>query len=106
MLTIDYNSRYSIRRTSAFDDWMAGLPDARTRVRLAKRLARFELGLPGDTVHVGAGVFEMREFFGPGWRMYFTFRGRHMVVLLAGGDKSTQRQDIARAIELAGTVED
>lgn len=60
----------------------------------------------GDVKPVGEGVWEMREFFGPGWRMYFVQRGAVLIVMLGGGDKLTQAADIAKAIALAGTLED
>lgn len=60
----------------------------------------------GDVNPVGRGVFEMREFFGPGWRMYYVQRGAVLIVMLGGGDKSTQAVDIAKAMELASDLED
>jgi putative addiction module killer protein len=60
----------------------------------------------GDVKPVGDGVFEMREHFGPGWRIYYTPRGKEIIVLLGGGQKSTQNTDIAKAIRLAGSIED
>jgi len=96
---------YKVIRTPAFDAWMRSQPDSPTRVRLARRIARLQLGLFGDIAHVGEGVFELREFFGPGWRMYYTVRGGYLVVLLTGGDKSTQRNDISRALALAKALE-
>ena len=72
------------------------------RNRAAAR--QHEKGLLGDPALVGEGVWEMRQFFGPSWRMYFVDRGGALVVMLGGGDKSTQAQDIARAIELASTL--
>lgn len=60
----------------------------------------------GDVKPVGGGVFEMREHFGPGWRMYYTRRGEVLIVVLGGGEKSTQAADIARAIKLAATLEE
>jgi putative addiction module killer protein len=60
----------------------------------------------GDGKPVGEGVWEMREFFGPGWRMYYVQRGTVLIVMLGGGDKSTQAADIAKAIALAGKLED
>ena len=59
------------------------------------------LGNPGDAKHVGEGVSELRLGFGPGYRIYYTQRGREVVILLAGGDKSTQQKDIEKAVELA-----
>lgn len=63
-------------------------------------------GLLGDVKPVGEGVYEMRENFGPGWRMYYIQRGATLVVMLGGGDKSTQKTDIAKAIALAASLED
>ena len=77
-----------------------------TRRRLGRRLEKAQRGSLGDVKPVGEGVWEMREFFGPGWRMYFVQRGAVLIVMLGGGDKSTQAADIARAIALAGTLED
>lgn len=96
---------FVIKRTPEFDAWFLGLKDSVTRKRLALRLRKAELGNLGDTKPVGEGVFEMREFFGPSWRMYAVQRGQVLVVMLGGGDKSTQAQDIARAITLSRTIE-
>jgi putative addiction module killer protein len=60
----------------------------------------------GDVRPIGEGVFEMREHFGPGWRMYYVQRGAVLIVMLGGGDKSSQSADIAKAVKLAATVED
>jgi len=80
------------------------LRDGLTRKRLRVRLRKAELGNLGDVRHVGEDVWEMREFFGPGWRMYYTLRGGVLVVMLCGGDKTTQQADIARAIEMAQSL--
>jgi putative addiction module killer protein len=85
---------------------LKGLKDSLTRQRLNKRLRKATLGNLGDVQAVGEGVFEMREHFGPGWRMYFVQRGQTLVVMLGGGDQSTQQGDIARAIALANSLED
>jgi len=77
------------------------MSDAQTRIRLNKRLDKVQRGLLGDVAPVGEGVFEMREFFGPGWRMYYVQQGDVLIVMLGGGDKSTQQADIAKAIALA-----
>lgn len=77
-----------------------------TRRRLARRLEKAQAGNLGDVKPVGESVFEMREHFGPGWRMYYVQRGAALIVMLGGGDKSTQAADIAKAITLAATVED
>lgn len=97
---------YVIKRTTAFSDWLKRLKDPQTRQRLNVRLRKAMRGNLGDVRRVGPGVFEMREHFGPGWRMYYARRGKELIVLLAGGDKSTQAADIARAIELADQLED
>jgi len=77
-----------------------------TRQRLNKRLLKLSLGNLGDIAPVGEGVLEMREHFGPGWRMYCIVRGQTLVIMLGGGDKSTQSKDIRQAIELAPQLED
>lgn len=97
---------YSIKRTDEFAGWLDGLKDRMTRVRLNRRLDRTLLGSLGDVKPVGAGVFEMREHFGAGWRMYYVQRGEVLIVMIGGGEKSTQTGDIARAIKFASTMED
>jgi putative addiction module killer protein len=93
-----------IETTEAFDAWLIGLRDAMTRRRLLVRLRKASLGNLGDVKPVGEGVFEMREFFGPGWRMYYVQRGQVLIVMLGGGDKATQQADIAAAIALSRTL--
>ena len=97
---------YTIYQLPEFDVWLSGIKDGMTRRRLGRRLEKAQRGSLGDVKPVGEGVWEMREFFGPGWRMYFVQRGAVLIVMLGGGDKSTQAADIARAIALAGTLED
>ncbi len=92
---------YSVVETEAFSDWLAGLKDTHTRIRLARRLNKARLGNLGDTKPVGDGVFEMREFFGPGWRMYYVERSGALLFMLGGGDKVSQTKDIQRAKKLA-----
>ena len=82
-------------------DWLNGLKDTVTRMRLIKRLQRAGLGNLGDVKPVGEGVYEMREFFGPGWRMYYVQQGDVLLIMLGGGDKSSQQRDIERAIQLS-----
>jgi putative addiction module killer protein len=77
-----------------------------TRQRLNKRLLNLSLGSLGDIAPLGEGVLEMREHFGPGWRMYCIVRGQTLVIMLGGGDKSTPSKDIRQAIELAQQLED
>lgn len=97
---------FTIKRTDAFAAWLDGLKDRATRVRLNRRIDRAGRGQLGDVKPVGHGVVEMREHFGPGWRMYYVQRGSVLIVMLGGGDKSTQSDDIAKAIDLAATIED
>lgn len=97
---------YTVKRLEEFSDWLKGLKDGLTRLRLIKRLRKVQLGNLGDVESVGEGVYEMREHFGPGWRMYFVQRAGVLIVMVGGGDKSTQQTDINRAIELAKALED
>lgn len=97
---------YTIRRHPIFADWLDRLKDKPTRVRLIRRLEKAAKGNLGDVGPVGEGVSEMREHFGPGWRMYFVQHGTALVVMLGGGDKSTQERDIKAAIALSKTLED
>lgn len=91
----------TIRRTSVFQSWIDGLRDVRAVARIAKRIDRLALGNPGDVKPVGDGVSEMRIDYGPGYRVYFTTQGRQIVILLCGGDKSSQERDIRAAKALA-----
>ena len=76
-----------------------------TSIRLAVRLDKAQRGIFGDVKPVGDGVFEMREFFGPGWRMYYVQRGGVLIVMLGGGEKSSQSKDISSAKKLAGSLD-
>jgi putative addiction module killer protein len=96
---------YTIKQLPQFSDWLKGLKDGMTRQRLIKRLRKASLGNLGDVEPVGDGVFEMREHFGPGWRLYYVVREKTIVIMLGGGDKSTQQADIHRAIEFAKSLE-
>ena len=90
-----------IRTTSQFDRWFGGLRDLRSRVRIQAGIDRLSLGHMGDVKPVGQGVFELRIHFGPGFRVYFVEKKGQWIILLAGGDKSTQDRDIVRAHQLA-----
>jgi putative addiction module killer protein len=94
-----------VRQTTRFATWLAGLRDDRARARILKRLDRAQAGNLGDVSPVGEGVSEMRIFYGPGYRVYFVQRGSELIVLLCGGDKSTQGADIEDAKALAREVE-
>lgn len=96
----------SIKRTDEFNDWLNGIRDGLTQRRLVKRLRKATLGSLGDVTPVGDGVFEMREHFGSGWRMYYIQRGSVLIVMLGGGDKSTQTADIAKAVKLAAMIKE
>ena len=97
---------FSIKRTEDFNTWLLGLADGVTHRRLLARLRKATLGNLGDVRPVGSGVFEMREHFGPGWRMYYIQRGAVLIVMLGGGDKSTQTADIAKAVKHAALIEE
>ena len=97
---------HSIRALPEFTVWLNGLKDRVTRLRLARRLDKVQNGNLGDVKPVGDGVFEMRENFGPGWRMYYVKRGSTIIIMLGGGDKSSQAADITKAIELASHIEE
>ncbi len=90
--------------TEVFDDWFAALRDMRAKVRIQARIDRAELGNFGDCEPVGEGVSELRIHHGPGYRVYFVQRGLEVVILLAGGDKSSQAKDIKLARELARSL--
>ena len=90
-----------VRQTEVFAIWLRGLRDHRARARIQVRIDRLLLGLVGDAKSVGEGISELRIDYGPGYRVYFTQRGRELIILLAGGDKRTQDRDIKNAIQLA-----
>ena len=90
-----------IRETEVYANWFSQLRDRQARARIDVRIRRLSLGNPGDAKPVGEGVSELRIDYGPGYRVYFIQRGAMMIVLLAGGDKSTQNRDIQTALELA-----
>lgn len=90
-----------IRKTEVFAKWLDELRDLRGRARVLARIERLAAGNPGDVKPVGEGISEMRIDYGPGYRVYFKRRGRMLIILLAGGDKSTQSKDIRTAVRLA-----
>ena len=90
-----------IRKTDLFVQWLDNLVDIQARARVQARIERLEAGNPGDVEPVGEGVSELRINYGPGYRVYFKKRGRALIILLAGGDKSTQAKDIKAALRLA-----
>jgi putative addiction module killer protein len=90
-----------VRQTEAYAKWFAGLRDRVARARIDIRIRRLSLGNSGDAKPVGGGVSELRVDHGPGYRVYFIQHGEVVIVLLAGGNKSTQENDIRRAKSLA-----
>ena len=95
-----------ILRTADFAKWVQGLRDHQARMVILARVARLSLGHLGDVRPVGQGVSEMRIHHGPGYRVYFMQRGLEIVILLAGGDKSSQARDIQQALQLARQIKE
>ena len=95
-----------IQQTETYAKWFAGVRDRVTRARIDIRIRRLSLGNAGDTKPVGEGVSELRVDHGPGYRIYFIQRGEVVIVLLAGGDKSTQDNDIRNAKALANDLKE
>lgn len=90
-----------IRETDVFKEWFNSLKDKRAKARIDIRIRRVSLGNLGDVKPVGSGVSELRIDYGPGYRIYFVQQGNVIIILLCGGDKSTQSKDIQRAHEIA-----
>ena len=93
-------------KSDQFEKWFRQLRDIRARARIDARIFRLSLGNPGDVRPVGSGVSELRIDYGPGYRVYFVRHGETIAVLLCGGDKTTQRDDVRLAIEIARTWKD
>jgi putative addiction module killer protein len=90
-----------VRKTAEFRDWIDALRDRRAKAKVLARIDRLANGNPGDVKPVGEGISEMRIDYGPGYRVYYVQRGQRYILLLAGGDKSTQAADIDEAKRLA-----
>ena len=106
-VVILYPIRYSmleVQKTEEFDEWLSSLADQKAQAKIASRIERLGLGNPGDVKSVGAGVSEMRVPYGPGYRVYFKQTDKTIILLLCGGDKSTQKRDIRRAKEIAAEL--
>ena len=106
-LGILYPIRYStleVQKTDEFDEWLSSLADPRAQAKIASRIERLGLGNPGDVKPVGEGISEMRVPRGPGYRVYFKQTGKTVILLLCGGDKSTQEKDIKRAKDMAAEL--
>lgn len=90
-----------IRQTEQFSEWFEKLKDRKARAKITIRIRRVSLGNLGDVKPVGEGISEMRIDYGPGYRVYFTQRGVQLIILLAGGDKTTQSADIKKAKKIS-----
>jgi putative addiction module killer protein len=101
-----YTGQIEILQTEVFRDWLNGLRDRKARLRIDDRLKRLAGGNTGDTKPVGEGVQELRLHFGPGYRIYYIWRDGVLIILLNGGDKGSQRRDIALAKRLAKEADD
>jgi len=97
--------KYQIKKTKQFDKWMNGLKDVRGKISIARRIERMRGGHFGDMKSVGDDVSELRITTGPGYRVYFTKYEDMIIVLLVGGDKSTQSKDIVKAKKLREELE-
>jgi len=93
-----------VQQTAEFTTWLDKLRDIRARARIVARIERVTFGLMGDVKSVGGSVSELRIDYGAGYRVYFTWRGDELVILLCGGDKSSQARDIAKAKEMAAEL--
>jgi putative addiction module killer protein len=95
---------YEVLKTEEFGKWLSSLADQRAQAKIVSRIERLGLGNPGDVKPVGEGLSEMRISHGPGYRVYFKQTDKAVVLLLCGGDKSTQARDIKRAKEIAAEL--
>lgn len=95
-----------VRQTARFAHWLEDLRDLRARARVQARIERLIGGNPGDSKPIGSGVSELRINYGPGYRVYFQQKGSTLIILLAGGDKSTQARDIEEALMLARQIKE
>ncbi len=95
---------FEIQKTDEFHRWLSGIADQRAKAKIASRIERLGLGNPGDVKPVGGGVSEMRIAYGEGYRVYFKQTGKTIILLVCGGDKSSQQRDIRRAKEIAAEL--
>ena len=91
---------YEIRQGLEFSKWFEKVKDKSVKIKLLARLARVESGNFGDHKNISQNLFELRFYFGPGYRIYYTIQNDVVVLLLAGGDKSSQKKDIKKALTL------
>ena len=97
---------FTVQLTESFQSWLDGLRDIRAQVSIARRNARMAEGNLGDVKPVGDGVSELRVDLGPGYRVYYTIRQGQIILLLAGGDKSSQQKNIKQALAIIRTLEE
>lgn len=98
--------KYELRKTEIFDRWMTRLKDRSAKIKILARLDRVENGNFGDHKKIDKNLFELRFFFGPGYRIYYTIKGNTVVILLTGGNKTTQTKDIKKATALLNDLEE
>ena len=101
-----YHASMRVEETEVYREWINGLKDGAGRARIQVRVDRLVHGNPGSHRNLTDGVSELKMDFGPGYRVYYTQRGDRLILLLAGGEKSTQQSDIQRAIRLAGNFQE
>ena len=101
-----YTPPKGVRMTLVYRDWINSLKDRTARARIQVRIDRLAHGNPGKHRRLSAGISELKVDTGPGYRIYYTEQGERLIILLAGGDKATQRQDIQAAIALAKALQD
>jgi putative addiction module killer protein len=98
--------RYELRSTQHFDKWLAKIKDREAHARIIRRIDKLTIDAFGDCKAINTNLFELRMYFGPGYRVYYTIRGRGIIFLLVGGDKSTQSRDIEKATSLLKLLEE
>ena len=96
---------YTVVETETFTKWLGGLRNRSTKQRFVARIRKASVGNLGDVKAVGSNVWEMREFFGAGWRMYYLHQGDTIILMLGGGTKSTQKKDVSEAQAIAKELE-
>jgi putative addiction module killer protein len=95
---------YEVQKTDEFDSWLSALADQKAVAKVLTRIERLGMGNPGDVGPVGDGISEMRIDYGPGYRVYYKRTDKTIMLILRGGDKSTQDKDIKRAKEIAAQL--
>ena len=100
------HNEYKIFQTEQFRKWFKDMRDVASKPIIARRIERLACGNPGDSKYVGDNLFELRFTIGPGYRVYYTYREQYLIILLMGGDKSSQEADIKQAKKLAKEIDD